>query len=129
MSDHTQHKEDKRNMKKIYVKINSEFKEYEDTPQIRQGLHLDKQISEQAGKDFQIFEPEQLSDDDALKLGVRTQSEIDEREKQKRISEIKSELNEIDMKSIRPARAGETDKLKELESQAEKLRKELSTLK
>ena len=113
-------------MKKIYVKINSEFKEYEDTPQIRQGLHLDKQIAEQAGKEFQIFEPEQLSDDDALKLGVRTQSEIDEREKQKRISEIKSELNEIDMKSIRPARAGETDKLKELEIEAEKLRKELA---
>ena len=44
-------------MKKIYVKINSEFKEYEDTPQIRQGLHLDKQIAEQAGKEFQIFEP------------------------------------------------------------------------
>ena len=113
-------------MKKIYVKINGEFKEYEDTPQIRQGLHLDKQIAEQAGKEFQIFEPEQLSDDDALKLGVRTQSEIDEREKQKRISEIKSELNEIDMKSIRPARAGETDKLKELEIEAEKLRKELA---
>ena len=116
-------------MNKIYVKINGEFIEYEDTPQIRQGLHLDKQIAEQAGKDFQIFEPEQLSDDDALKLGVRTQSEIDEREKQKRISEIKSELNEIDMKSIRPARAGETDKLKELEIEAEKLRKELAGIK
>ena len=114
---------------KIYVKINNEFKEYENTPQIRQGLHLDKQIAEQAGKEFQIFEPEQLSDDDALKLGVRTQSEIDEREKQKRISEIKSELNEIDMKSIRPARAGEAEKLKELENQAVELRKELSTLK
>jgi len=111
---------------KIYVKINNEFTEYEDTPQIRQGLHLDKQIAEQAGKDFKIFEPAQLSDEDALKLGVRTQSEIDEREKQKRISEIKSELNNIDMKSIRPARAGETEKLKELEIEAEKLRKELA---
>jgi len=114
---------------KIYVKINGEFKEYEDTPQVRQGLHLDKQIAEQAGKDFEIFEPEQLSDEDALKLGVRTQKEIDEREKQKRISEIISELNQIDMKSIRPARAGETEKLKELESQAEKLRLELSGIK
>ena len=46
-------------MKKIYVKINGEFKEYEDTPQIRQGLPLDKQIAEQARKEFQIFEPEQ----------------------------------------------------------------------
>lgn len=33
------------------------------------------------------------------------------------------------MKSIRPARAGETEKLKELESQAEKLRLELSGIK
>ena len=116
-------------MKKIYVKINDEFKEYEDIPQIRQGLHLDKQIAEQAGKDFQIFEPEQLSDEDALKLGARTQEEIDEREKQKRISEIKSELHKIDMKSIRPARAGETERLEELESQAEILRLELSGIK
>lgn len=116
-------------MKKIYVKINDEFKEYEDIPQVRQGLHLDKQIAEQAGGDFQIFEPEQLSDDDALKLGVRTQKEIDEREKQKRISEIMSELQNIDMKSIRPARAGETERLEELESQAEKLRLELSGIK
>mgnify|MGYP000906782445 CR=1 FL=1 len=115
-------------MKKIYVKINGEFQEYEDTPQIRQGLHLDKQIAEQSGKDFKIFEPEQLSDEDALKLGVRTQKEIDEREKQKRISEIISELNQIDMRSIRPARAGETDKLKELESQAKKLRLEFEKL-
>ena len=115
-------------MKKIYVKINSEFKEYEDTPQIRQGLHLDKQIAEQAGKDFKIFEPEQLSDEDALKLKVRTQKEIDEREKQKRISGIISELNQIDMKSIRPARAGETGRLEELESQAKKLRLEFEKL-
>ena len=114
---------------KIYVKINNEFKEYEDTPQIRQGLHLDKQIAEQAGKEFQIFEPEQLTDEDALKLGVRTKAEIDEREKQKRISEIKAELHDIDMKSIRPARAGEIDKLSELEAEAEKLRIELANLK
>ena len=115
-------------MKKIYVKINGEFKEFEDTPQVRQGLHLDKQITEQAGKDFKIFEPEQLSDEDALELGVRTQKEIDNKKKEIRISEIKSELNEIDMKSIRPARAGETGRLEELESQAEKLRLEFEKL-
>ena len=57
---------------------------------------------------------------------MRTQKEIDEREKQKRISEIKSELHDIDMKSIRPARAGETEKLAELEAEAEKLRIELN---
>ena len=111
---------------KIYVKINGEFAEFEDTPQIRQGVHIDKQIAEQAGKEFLIFEPEQLSDEDALKLKVRTQKEIDEREKQKRISEIKSLLHEIDMKSIRPARAGETERLVELEAEAQILRDELN---
>jgi hypothetical protein len=49
-------------------------------------------------------------------------------EKQKRISEIKSELHEIDMKSIRPARAGETTILEELESKAKILRSELKKL-
>ena len=116
-------------MKKIYVKINSEFKEYEDTPQIRQGLHLDKQIAEQAGKEFQIFEPEQLSDEDALKLGVITQKEIDDKKKETRKAEIKSLLHDIDMKSIRPSRAGETAKLQELEAEAEKLRAELNGIK
>ena len=113
---------------KIYVKINGEFTEFEDTPRIRQGLHLDKQIAEQAGKDFRIFEPEQLSDEDALKLKVRTQKEIDARKKEIRKSEIISELNQIDMRSIRPARAGETERLVELESQAGILRAELKEL-
>jgi hypothetical protein len=126
MSVHIKHKEEQ--MKKIYVKINGEFKEHEDTPQIRQGLHLDKQIAEQAGKDFQIFEPEQLSDEDALKLKVRTQKEIDAIKKEIRKSEIISELNQIDMKSIRPARAGETTILEELESKAKILRSELKKL-
>jgi DNA repair exonuclease SbcCD nuclease subunit len=116
-------------MKKIYVKINDTFTEYEDTPQIRQGLHLDKQIAEQAGKDFKIFEPEQLSDEDALKLGVRTQKEIDDKKKENRKAEIKSLLYDIDMKSIRPARAGETERLVELEAEAEKLRAELNGIK
>jgi hypothetical protein len=115
-------------MKKIYAKINGEFKEFEDTPQIRQGLHLDKQIAEQAGKDFKIFEPEQLSDEDALKLKVRTQKEIDARKKEIRKSEIISELNQIDMKSIRPARAGENEMLAELEGKAKILRSELKKL-
>ena len=75
-------------MKKIYVKINGEFAEFEDTPQIRQGLHLDKQIAEQAGGDFHIFEPEQLSDEDALKLGVRTEAEIFEKKRREKYSEI-----------------------------------------
>ena len=46
-------------------------------------------------------------------------------EKQKRIAEILAELNKIDEKSIRPIRAGETERIDELENEAIKLRAEL----
>ena len=75
---------------KIYVKINGEFTEFEDTPQIRQGLHLDKQIAEQAGKDFQIFEPEQLSDEDKLTLGLTTEAELTEKARATATNELSS---------------------------------------
>ena len=42
-----------------------------------------------------------------------------------RIEEIKQALNDIDLKSIRPARAGEQERLDELENQAIVLRTEL----
>ncbi len=115
-------------MKKIYVKLNGEFKEYEDNPQIRQGLHLDKQIAEQRGDKWEQYEQNNLPDEDALKLGVITQKEIDDKKKENRKAEIKSLLYDIDMKSIRPARAGETAKLQELEAEAEILRAELKEL-
>lgn len=53
---------------------------------------------------------------------------IERREKDARIAEIKTELEEIDRKTIRPARAGETERLEELEAQAVKLREELKEL-
>ncbi len=45
-----------------------------------------------------------------------------------RIAEIKAELVAIDLKSIRPAREGDTARLATLEAQAQVLRSELSTL-
>lgn len=54
---------------------------------------------------------------------------VKERErKDARIAEIKEELAELDLKSIRPIRAGETERLAELEAQAVKLREELKEL-
>ena len=55
---------------------------------------------------------------------------------QQRISEIKSELQRLDLESVRPLRAinagtdtaEDRDKLAELDSQAEALRQELATL-
>ena len=116
-------------MKKIYVKLNGTFQEYEDTPQIRQGLHLDKQIAEQRGDKWEQYDQDNLPDEDALKLGVITQKEIDDKKKENRKAEIKSLLHDIDMRSIRPARAGETERLVELEAEAEKLRAELNGIK
>ena len=116
-------------MKKIYVKLNGTFQEYEDTQQIRQGLHIDKQIAEQRGDTWEQYDQDNLPDEDALTLGVITQREIDDKKKENRKAEIKSLLHDIDMKSIRPARAGETAKLQELEAEAEKLRAELNEIK
>lgn len=116
-------------MKKIYVKLNGEFQEYEDTQQIRKGLHIDKQIAEQRGDKWEQYDQDNLPDDDALKLGVITQKEIDDKKKENRKEEIKSLLYDIDMKSIRPARVGETEKLQELEAEAQILRDELELLK
>lgn len=46
-----------------------------------------------------------------------------------RIAEIQAALAEIDAKTIRPLRAGEMDRVAELELQAKALRDELSNLK
>lgn len=45
-----------------------------------------------------------------------------------RRAEILSKLHEIDLASIRPLRAGETEKLAELETQAQALRAEMAGL-
>ena len=50
---------------------------------------------------------------------------FNEKEKQARITEIKAQLDELDKKTIRPLRAGETERIDELENEAIKLRAEL----
>lgn len=59
---------------------------------------------------------------------MKTDEEKAREENTKRIAEIKVELIELDNKTIRPLRAGETEKLKELEEEAEKLREEMQSL-
>lgn len=115
-------------MDKLYVKIDGKFTEYENTVDMKKALHLDKMIKRQKGIEMQVLEEHQLPQEDKLALGLITQSDIDKIERLKRIADIKSELYNIDIKSIRPARAGETDRLQELEVQAEILRQELSLL-
>lgn len=67
---------------------------------------------------------------DGEKIIVNPNYEKDrqERENKIRIAEIKYELAELDLKSIRPARAGETERLAELEAQAQKLRDEMKNI-
>lgn len=48
---------------------------------------------------------------------------------QDRIAEIQAALAEIDAKTIRPLRAGEMDRVAELEAQAKALRDELNDIK
>lgn len=50
------------------------------------------------------------------------------KEKEKRIEEIKEELNKIDLKSIRAFRAGEAEHLAKYEEEAVKLREELEKI-
>ena len=55
-------------------------------------------------------------------------NEILKNANREKIEEIKLKLQEIDFKSIRPLRAGEIDKINELEEEAGKLREELRKL-
>lgn len=57
-----------------------------------------------------------------------TAEEQAEYDKQVRIGEIKQRLARIDFETIRPLRAGETDRVAELEAEAETLRTELQGL-
>lgn len=52
----------------------------------------------------------------------------EEKARQARINEIKFALDELDLKSVRPLRAGETDRLAQLEARAVELREELQGL-
>lgn len=61
-------------------------------------------------------------------LNPNFEHEQAEKEKQRRISEIKAELDILDLKSVRPLRAGETDRLAQLEARAQELREQLQKL-
>ncbi|MBP3820965.1 hypothetical protein J6G99_04900 [bacterium] len=67
--------------------------------------------------------------ENSLQAWGKTENEILTEKKEIQIREIKEQLNEIDLKSIRPARAGETERLAELENQAVELRNQLAELK
>lgn len=64
----------------------------------------------------------------AEKCLMKTDEEKINEKNTKRIAEIKAELIELDNKTIRPLRAGEMEKLEELEKQAEALRAELQNI-
>ena len=109
------------------------IEQYKD--ELMQALRID---TETQGESFGvIYTVDSLPDEDKLALGLITQKDIDDKVKQNRIAEIKSELSHIDSQTIRPLRAKmagtdtktDIDKLSELENRAGILRKEMESLK
>ena len=117
----------------IYLKKpNGTIEQYKDEQM--QALRID---TETQGESFgTIYTADSLPDEDKLALGLITQKDIDDKVKQNRIAEIKSELSHIDSQTIRPLRAKiagtattiDENKLSELEAEAVKLRDELKDL-
>jgi len=117
----------------IYLKKpDGTIEQYKD--ELMQALRLD---TETQGESFgTIYTADSLPDEDKLALGLITQKDIDDKIKQNRIAEIKSELSYIDYQTIRPLRAKmagtattiDENKLSELEAEAVKLRTELKNL-
>lgn len=66
--------------------------------------------------------------DGELIVNPEYEEEVAKQEKEKRKGEILAELDQLDLKSIRALRAGEEDRLAELEAQAVELRNELNAL-
>lgn len=122
-----------------FKKVNSTVKPpVVDTLSSKTGVYYRKNIEKKTGEDnASYYEYDEILLPNEYKLGGIEDKEIyaaklDEIIKNnnnniylKRIEEIKQELSAIDLKSIRPARAGETEKLDELENEAIKLRAEL----
>ena len=117
----------------IYLKKpNGTIEQYKDEQM--QALRID---TETQGESFgTIYTADSLPDEDKLALGLISQKDIDDKVKQNRIAEIKSELSHIDSQTIRPLRAKiagtattiDENKLSELEAEAVKLRDELKDL-
>ena len=117
----------------IYLKKpNGTIEQYKD--ELMQALRID---TETQGESFgTIYTADSLPDEDKLALGLISQKDIDDKVKQNRIAEIKSELSHIDSQTIRPLRAKiagtattiDENKLSELEAEAVKLRDELKDL-
>lgn len=73
---------------------------------IARAYNLDKQLAEQRGQEFGTIynEAESLPDEDKISLGLMTQADYDEKLKEQENAQIKAELSEIDIKSIRSIR-------------------------
>lgn len=96
---------------KDYLKAGYKHVEYAQILDLKEGVKLKEVYSELEDRIVVSYLEEEI---------VLTDSE--------KIQEILKELNELDLKTIRPLRAGETDRIQELENRAIELREELQTL-
>jgi hypothetical protein len=111
----------------IYLKkINGTIEQHPD--ELRPLIEVDIRVQ---GESFgTLYTADSLPDEDKLKLKLITKKQIEERDRLKVNSEIISELNQIDMLSIRPLRAklageatkSDDEKLLKLEQDAVLLR-------
>ena len=77
-----------------------------DRVQKMRAYNLDKQLAEQQGKEYGTVynDSESIPDEDKVTLGMMTQADYDEKQKERENAQIKAELSEIDIKSIRSIR-------------------------
>ena len=82
------------------------------------------------------YEIRENNENQNLEAWGYTEEEIQEQQKQNQINELIQQLDEIDLKTVRPLRAiqsgqgtqADTDKLIELETQAEEIRRQIQEL-
>lgn len=78
----------------------------ENKADIIRAYNLDKELTEQQGREFGTIynNTESLPDEDKVKLGLMTQAEYKAKQTEAENAKIKAELQEIDIKSIRSIR-------------------------
>lgn len=96
-------------------------------PQLTEGVE-NLEVSEDVYNAYGA-EPERFvySDCEIVK-NPEYESLLEQKQKTERIQEIKQQLYDLDIKTIRALRAGETDYINQYETQAEELRVELQNL-
>ena len=91
--------------------------------QLTQGV-LNIEVSKEVYDDIERY----IWNGEGVVLDPNYEEKQAQKERERLAQEIKTKLYELDLKTIRPLRASETQRLQELENEAERLREQLSEL-